>query len=186
VARRAGADGVILLEDGWPTPYPTPPDGAEAAVVNAITRQESNFELTAVSRANARGPMQLLPATASGVARRLGIPHNTAMLTTDAAHNLRLGSAYMAERLDRFAGALPLAAAAYNAGAGRVDQWLEVYGDPRAPGGPDIRDWIELIPFAETRNYVQRVIENVVVYRARNPATGDMAHPLEPFLAGRP
>jgi soluble lytic murein transglycosylase len=186
VARRAGADGVILLEDGWPTPYPTPPDGAEAAVVNAITRQESNFELTAVSRANARGPMQLLPATASGVARRLGIPHNTAMLTTDAAHNLRLGSAYIAERLDRYAGALPLAAAAYNAGAGRVDQWLEVYGDPRAPGGPDIRDWIELIPFAETRNYVQRVIENVVVYRARNPATSDMAHPLEPFLAGRP
>jgi soluble lytic murein transglycosylase len=186
VARRAGADGVILLEDGWPTPYPTPANGAEAAVVNAITRQESNFELTAVSRANARGPMQLLPATASGVARRLGIPHSTAMLTSDAAHNLRLGSAYIAERLDRYAGALPLAAAAYNAGAGRVDQWLEVYGDPRAPGGPDIRDWIELIPFSETRNYVQRVIENVVVYRARNPATSDMPHPLEPFLAGRP
>ncbi|PWS36843.1 transglycosylase [Falsiroseomonas bella] len=186
VARRAGADGVILLEDGWPTPYPTPSSGAEAAVVNAITRQESNFELTAVSRANARGPMQLLPATASGVARRLGIPHSTAMLTSDAAHNLRLGSAYIAERLDRYAGALPLAAAAYNAGAGRVDQWVEVYGDPRAPGGPDIRDWIELIPFSETRNYVQRVIENVVVYRARNPATGDMAHPLETFLAGRP
>jgi soluble lytic murein transglycosylase len=186
VARRAGADGVILLEDGWPTPYPTPTDGAEAAVVNAITRQESNFELTAVSRANARGPMQLLPSTAAGVARRLGIPHNPGMLTTDAAHNLRLGSAYIADRLDRYGGALPLAAAAYNAGAGRVDEWLGTYGDPRVPDGPDARDWIEQIPFSETRNYVQRVIENTVVYRARNPATADMAHPLDRLLAGRP
>jgi soluble lytic murein transglycosylase len=185
VARRAGADGVVLLEDGWPTPFPTPPDGAEAALVNAITRQESNFDLSAVSSANARGPMQLLPATAQSVARRLGIPHNTAMLTTDAAHNMRLGSAYIADRLSRFAGALPLAAAAYNAGAGRVDEWLVTYGDPRLPSGPDVRDWIELIPFAETRNYVQRVIENVVVYRARDPATVDLSHPLAALLEGR-
>ena len=185
VARRAGADGVILLEDGWPTPYPTPPDGAEAALVNAITRQESNFELTAVSSANARGPMQLLPATAQSVARRLGIPHTTAMLTTDAAHNMRLGSAYIADRLSRFAGALPLAAAAYNAGAARVDEWLVTYGDPRIPSGPDVRDWIELIPFGETRNYVQRVIENTVVYRARDPATATLPHPLATLLEGR-
>ncbi len=185
VARRAGVDGVILLEDGWPTPYATPQDGAEAAVVNAITRQESNFELTAISSANARGPMQLLPSTAQAVARRLNIPHNTAMLTSDAAHNLRLGSAYIADRLARYDGALPLAAAAYNAGAGRVDEWLGTYGDPRAPGGPDIREWIELIPFAETRNYVQRVVENTVVYRARNPATANQPHPLDRYLDGR-
>jgi soluble lytic murein transglycosylase len=185
IARRAGVDGVILLEDGWPTPYATPPDGAEAAVVNAITRQESNFDLTAISSANARGPMQLLPSTAQSVARRLGIPHTTAMLTTDAAHNLRLGSAYIADRLQRYDGALPLAAGAYNAGAGRVDDWLVVYGDPRQPGGPDIREWIELIPFAETRNYVQRVIENTVVYRARNPATANQPHPLDRYLVGR-
>jgi soluble lytic murein transglycosylase len=185
VARRAGADGVILLEDGWPTPFATPAEGAEPAIVNAITRQESNFEVTAVSSANARGPMQLLPTTAQGVARRLGIAHNTAMLTTDPAHNLRLGSAYIAERLARFGGALPLAAAAYNAGTGRVDEWLLTYGDPRIPSGPDVREWIELIPFGETRNYVQRVIENVVVYRARNPATADLAHPLASLLEGR-
>ena len=185
VARRAGADGVVLLEDGWPTPFPIPAEGAEAAVVNAITRQESNFELGAVSSANARGPMQLLPATAQSVARRLGIPHSTAMLTSDAAHNMRLGSAYIADRLSRYAGALPLAAAAYNAGAGRVDEWLVTYGDPRLPSGPDVREWIELIPFAETRNYVQRVIENVVVYRARDPATAGMAHPLASLLEGR-
>jgi soluble lytic murein transglycosylase len=185
IARRAGVDGVILLEDGWPTPYATPPDGAEAAVVNAITRQESNFDLTAISSANARGPMQLLPATAQGVARRLGIAHTTDMLTRDAAHNLRLGSAYIADRLARYDGALPMAAAAYNAGAGRVDEWLGTYGDPRAPNGPDIREWIELIPFAETRNYVQRVVENTVVYRARNPATANERHPLDRYLEGR-
>jgi soluble lytic murein transglycosylase len=186
VARRAGADGVILLEDGWPTPYATPSDGAEPALVNAITRQESNFELGAVSSANARGPMQLLPSTAQSVARRLGIPHSTAMLTTDAAHNLRLGSAYINDMLARYGGAMPLAAAAYNAGPGRVDEWLGTYGDPRVPGGIHVLDWIEGIPFSETRNYVQRVIENVVVYRARNPATAGLPHPLLPLLEGRP
>ena len=181
VARRAGADGVILLEDGWPTPYTVPSDLAEPALVNAITRQESNFELGAVSSANARGPMQLLPSTAQNVARRLGIPHQTAMLTTDAAHNMRLGAAYINDMLARYGGAMPLAAAAYNAGPGRVDEWLGTYGDPRA-NGVDVRDWIEQIPFTETRNYVQRVIENVVVYRARNPTTADLPHPLSQLL----
>ncbi|WP_439597647.1 transglycosylase SLT domain-containing protein [Falsiroseomonas sp.] len=185
IARRAGADGVMLLEDGWPTPYPAPTDGAEPALVHAITRQESNFDLSAVSSANARGPMQLLPSTAAGVARRLGVPHTTAMLTTDAAHNLRLGSAFINDLLGRFSGAMPLAAAGYNAGPGRVDQWLSTYGDPRAADGPHILDWMEQIPFSETRNYVQRVIENVVVYRARNPATGDQPHPLASLMAGR-
>ena len=165
IARRAGADGVILLDDGWPAPYPAPTDGAEPALVNAITRQESNFDLSAVSSANARGLMQLLPSTAAQVARRLGIPHNVGMLTTDGAHNMRLGSAYINDMLARYGGAMPLAAGAYNAGPGRVDEWLGTYGDPRSASGPDVRDWIEMIPFSETRNYVQRVIENVVVYR---------------------
>jgi soluble lytic murein transglycosylase len=129
--------------------------------------------------------MQLLPATAQSVARRLGIPHNTAMLTTDPAHNMRLGSAYIADRISRYSGALPLAAAAYNAGAARVDEWLVTYGDPRLPSGPDAREWVELIPFAETRNYVQRVIENTVVYRARDPAALDLPHPLAALLDGR-
>jgi len=186
VARRAGADGVILLEDGWPTPYPAPADGAEAALVNAITRQESNFDLSAVSSANARGLMQLLPSTATQVARRLGIPHQLGMLTTDAAHNMRLGSAYISDMLGRYGGAMPLAAGAYNAGPGRVDEWLGTYGDPRVASGPDVRDWIEQIPFGETRNYVQRVIENVVIYRAKNPETASLPHPLAALLEGRP
>ncbi|MGG5808136.1 transglycosylase SLT domain-containing protein [Falsiroseomonas sp. CW058] len=185
VARRSGADGVVLLEDGWPTPFPTPADGAEPALVNAITRQESNFELAAISPANARGPMQLLPTTAQAVARRLGIPHSTAMLTADAAHNLRLGSAYINDMLTRYGGAMPLAAGAYNAGPGRVDEWLGTYGDPRVPGGIHILDWIETIPFGETRNYVQRVVENVVVYRARDPATAGLPHPLAALMEGR-
>ncbi len=182
IARRSGADGVVLLEDGWPTPYAAPAEGAEAALVHAITRQESNFELGAVSRANARGPMQLLPGTARQVARRLGIRHSTGMLTSDPEHNLRLGAAYIAEMLDRFGGALPLAAAAYNAGPRRVDEWLGTYGDPRVASGPHILDWMEMIPFGETRNYVQRVIENVVIYRARDTATADLPHPLAGLL----
>jgi soluble lytic murein transglycosylase len=185
IARRAGADGVILLDDGWPAPYPAPAEGAEAAVVNAITRQESNFDLAAVSPANARGLMQLMPATATAVARKLGVPHNLGMLTTNPAHNMRLGSTYINDMLARYGGALPLAAGAYNAGPGRIDEWLATYGDPRSASGPDIREWVELIPFAETRNYVQRVIENVVVYRARNPETAGLPHPMAALLEGR-
>lgn len=177
VARRAGVQGAMLAEDGWPAPYPAPDNSAEPAVVFAITRQESNFEAEAVSSANARGLMQLLPATAQSVARRLNIPHQTPWLTSDPAHNIRLGSAYIQERLDRFGGVMPFAFAGYNAGSGRVDEWLSTYGDPRG-GSVRMLDWIEQIPFAETRNYVQRVIENVAVYRARDPRFAAREHPM--------
>lgn len=184
VARRAGADGVMLLDDGWPAPYQANVTAPEAPLIYAITRQESNFDPEAVSSANARGLMQLLPSTATLVARRLGIPHATPMLTGDPQHNMRLGAAYIQQMLERFDGALPLAAAAYNAGPGRVDEWLGTYGDPRA--SVDVIDWIEQIPFAETRNYVQRVIENVVIYRARNPSLAAAPHPLARFLDRAP
>jgi soluble lytic murein transglycosylase len=101
-------------------------------VINAITRQESNFDTEAVSGANARGLMQLLPSTATLVARRLGVPYQVGQLTADPQTNMRLGAGYLDQMLERYAGALPLAAAAYNAGPGRVDQWLGTYGDPRA------------------------------------------------------
>jgi soluble lytic murein transglycosylase len=87
--------------------------------------------------------------------------------------------------LDRFGGALPLAAAAYNAGPGRVDQWLGTYGDPRG-GDVDMIDWMEQIPFSETRNYVQRVIENVIVYRASDAGASGRDHPLTPYLRQAP
>lgn len=181
IARRAGADGDILLPEGWPAPYRPPVSNPEPAYINAITRQESNFDTEAVSGANARGLMQLLPSTATLVARRLGVPFQPVQLTASPEVNMRLGAGYLEQMLDRYGGALPLAAAAYNAGPGRVDQWLGTYGDPRG-GDVDMIDWIEQIPFTETRNYVQRVIENVVVYRARDPNAAAREHPLARYL----
>jgi soluble lytic murein transglycosylase len=181
VARRAGAAGDMLLPIGWPTPYTPPVSQPEPAFIHAITRQESNFDTEAVSGANARGLMQLLPSTATLVARRLGQPFNVAQLTASPEVNMRLGAAFLDEMLNRYGGTLPLAAAAYNAGPGRVDQWLGIYGDPRG-GGVDMIDWMEQIPFTETRNYVQRVIENVIVYRARDASAAAREHPLAPYL----
>lgn len=185
VARRAGAAGDMLLPLGWPAPYAVPVSSPEPAYLNAITRQESNFDPSAVSGSNARGLMQLLPSTATMVARRIGVPFQVAQLTANPEVNMRLGAAYLGDMLARYDGALPLAAAAYNAGPGRVDQWLGTYGDPRGPD-VDVIDWMEQIPFGETRNYVQRVIENVVVYRAQNPSTAGLAHPLAQYLRRGP
>jgi soluble lytic murein transglycosylase len=122
--------------------------------------------------------MQLMPPTATAVAKQLGIPVSLPTLTADANHNIRLGTAYLQEMLTRFDNCLPLAAAAYNAGPHRVAQWLDDNGDPRI-GPIDMVDWIELIPVAETRNYVQRVSENVVMYRAAR-------HDPAPILTGTP
>lgn len=185
VARRAGIDGIMLLPEGFPTPYAATANGAaEPAFIYAITRQESNFDPAAVSPANARGLMQLLPGTASQVARGLGVAHQVSWLTTQPEHNMTLGAQYLADQLSRF-GNLALAAAAYNAGPRRVEEWLSTYGDPRvtpAAGGKDMIDWLEQIPFTETRNYVQRVVENAVIYRALNPQTAGLDHPLKPWL----
>jgi soluble lytic murein transglycosylase len=168
VARRMGRDGIALPQVGWPTPYdPTAPPDPSFSL--GIMRQESSFDIGAISASGARGLMQLMPPTAMGVAKQLGIPVSVPALTSDPSHNIRLGTAYLQEVLTRFDGNLPLAAAAYNAGPHRVDQWLADNGDPRT-GPIGMVDWIELIPVAETRNYVQRVTENVVMYRAR---TGD-------------
>ena len=184
MVRRAGAGGLVAREEGWPTPFPTPDDLLEPAIVNAVTRQESNFDPVAVSSANARGLMQLLPGTAAQVARQLGIAHAVGMLTADPSHNMRLGAAFLAGLIDRTGGALPLALAGYNAGPGRVNEWVGTYGDPRA-GGIAMLDWMELIPFGETRNYVQRVIENVAIYRAADPAFAAQPHPMARWIDGQ-
>jgi soluble lytic murein transglycosylase len=181
IARRVGPkDGATLLEAGWPAPL-TPPsaEGVERALVLALIRQESNFDREAVSPAGARGLMQLMPGTARLTARRLGVATTPTRLTAEPEHNMALGTAYLAEQLAAFDQAVPLALAAYNAGPHRVAQWLADNGDPRIPaahGGADPIDWVERIPFAETRNYVQRVIESVLVYRARLDEGG--RHPL--------
>ena len=164
VARRMGRDGIVLPHLGWPAPY-DPAQPPDAAFSLGVMRQESSFDVAAVSSSGARGLMQLMPPTATAVAKQLGIPASVPALTSDANHNIRLGTAYLQEVLTRFDNCLPLAAAAYNAGPNRVAQWLSENGDPRA-GPIDMVDWIELIPVGETRNYVQRVSENVVVYRA--------------------
>ena len=167
IARRLGRDGLIPPPQGWPAPY-DPPTVVDPSFSLAIMRQESNFDLAVVSSSGARGLMQLMPATAASVARRLGEATSLPRLTSDADHNMRLGTAYLREVADRFDGAVPLAAA-YNAGPHRVTQWLGEYGDPRTTGA--MIDWIETIPFNETRNYVQRVLENLVVYQARRAGT---------------
>ena len=165
VARRVGRGGSALPQAGWPVPY-TPPGPVDPAVALGIMRQESSFDVGAISPSGARGLMQLMPFTAQGVAKKLGIQTSLASLTGDPDHNMRLGTSYLEEMLNRFDDALPLAVAAYNAGPSRVDQWLREMGDPRA-GPVAMIDWLELIPISETRNYVQRVLENVVIYRAK-------------------
>lgn len=138
----------------------------EPALVLAIIRQESEFDPRAISSANARGLMQLIPPTARSTANRLGMPYQLAALTSDPDYNMTLGSAYLGSLIDDWGGSYVLAIASYNAGPGRAREWIGMWGDPRNPG-TDVVDWIELIPIAETRNYVQRVLENVQVYRHR-------------------
>ena len=141
---------------------------ANWVMVHAIARQESQFDRAAVSRAGARGLMQLMPATARQTATQMGLTMaSTDQLNSDTDFNLSVGGTYFA-RLYRQYGSYPLAVAAYNAGPGNVNRWLAANGDPRM-GSVDWLDWIEAIPISETRNYVQRVLENAVVYDLLNP-----------------
>lgn len=133
------------------------------AIAHGITRQESSFDRAAVSHAGARGMMQLMPGTAREEAGKLGLPYDFGRLTSDPSYNLMLGSSYFQRLLDQWGGNVPLAAASYNAGVGNVRRWIRENGDPRM-GSVDTVKWIEEIPFFETRNYVQRVLENTVVY----------------------
>ncbi|MGK9050113.1 transglycosylase SLT domain-containing protein [Neorhizobium petrolearium] len=141
--------------------------GSGKALAYAIARQESAFNPAAVSPANARGLLQLLPGTAQGVAKRHGLTYAAARLTTDAGYNATLGAHYLGEQIDRFGGSYILTFIAYNAGPRRVPEWIARYGDPRGKSLDEVVDWIERIPFPETRNYVQRVMENYQVYKVR-------------------
>ncbi|HMR29951.1 MAG TPA: lytic transglycosylase domain-containing protein [Geminicoccaceae bacterium] len=136
----------------------------EPALRLAIARQESQFDPTATSPAGARGIMQLMPGTAKGIAQKLDMGYALGRLTSDPDYNARLGSSYLQQQIVRFDGELALALAAYNAGPARVVAWLDQNGDPRRSDAHRLIDWIEMIPFAETRNYVQRVLESRMVY----------------------
>ena len=145
-------------------------------LVLAIARRESEFDPKVISGAGARGFMQLMPGTAQLVSRELGVEYDIERLLTDPAYNATLGSSYLAGLAERFNGNAVMMSAGYNAGPGRPINWMERFGDPRK-GEVDIIDWIEFIPFDETRNYVMRVTESLPVYRAR---LGKPPHPI-PF-----
>jgi soluble lytic murein transglycosylase len=169
VGRSAREDG---FTDYTKVAFPTmtvPPEHRQSwTMIHAITRQESQFDREAMSPVGARGLMQLMPGTARETAPSAGVSYSLEGLTQDTQSNIRLGSTYFSQMMDRFGGSYVLAVAAYNAGPGRVNQWLRANGDPRLPNA-DVVGWIEAIPISETRGYVQRVLENAVVYDRLNP-----------------
>lgn len=170
VGRRAVSDGLSGYGKASFPSVPVP-SGHQAnwTMIHAIARQESQFDRAAVSHAGARGLMQLMPGTARETAGKIGLSYNMSALTTDPGYNIQLGSTYIQQMLNYYGGSYPLAVAAYNAGPGNVNKWIRANGDPRLPG-TDMLRWIEMIPIYETRSYVQRVLENAVVYDAINPA----------------
>ncbi|WP_309301303.1 lytic transglycosylase domain-containing protein [Roseovarius sp. TE539] len=185
LGKRAARRGIVL-----PGPYYAlhPLDRMDLPVPHelalAIARRESEFDGSVVSGAGAQGLMQLMPGTAREMAREITVSHEPGRVLTDWRYNARLGSAYLEGLSRRFEGNVVMIAAGYNAGPSRPDRWMERFGDPRGgasviDGGKDVIDWIEHIPFRETRNYVMRVAESLPVYRAR---LGRPPHPV-PFSA---
>jgi soluble lytic murein transglycosylase len=148
--------------------------GSGKALAYAIARQESEFKVSAVSSAGARGLLQLMPGTARDLAKKAGMAFSQERLTSDAGYNATLGASFLGEQLGRFNGSYVLTFAGYNAGPRRADQWISRYGDPRGKDVDTVVDWIERIPYAETRSYVQRVMENYQVYKMRLSGSYDI------------
>ena len=175
-AKTASYNGIDLIPYSHPVialpRYKGPGARPEEALVLGLIRQETEFNPDAVSRVGARGIMQLMPRTARRMARVLGVPYRRAKLTTDTHYNIQLGMTELSTDLADWGGSYILAAAAYNAGSHNVKRWIASNGDPRMRGVDPI-DWIEQIPYSETRNYVQRVIENTEVYRERLAGRGE-------------
>ncbi|WP_415182061.1 transglycosylase SLT domain-containing protein [Phaeovulum sp.] len=167
LAKKAAEQGVVLTPAYLPlSGLETTHLGVPTELALSIARRESEFDPVVVSGAGARGLMQVMPGTAKMMAEKLGIGYELARLTSDPAYNAQLGAAYLATLRDEFGPSPVLVAAGYNAGPGRPRRWMAEQGDPRAEG-VDVVDWIEMIPFSETRNYVMRVSECLPGYRAR-------------------
>jgi soluble lytic murein transglycosylase len=170
IGKLATARGLALEQHAFPTfgipRYQPLPGSQDKAMVYAIARQESAFNAKAMSHANARGLMQMLPSTASRTASRFKVPFSADKLIAEPAFNAMLGAAHLGELMEETKGSIVMTFASYNAGGGRVREWIEAFGDPRKPG-VDVVDWVERIPFYETRHYVQKIMENYQVYRAR-------------------
>lgn len=179
---KMGENGLSGLERiGFPI-VPTPPAVNDWVMVHAIARQESEFDRTRESHAGARGIMQLMPGTAREQAGKLGMQYLSADLTGSPQYNIQLGDAYFARMMSYYGGAYPLAVGAYNAGPGRVNQWLRLNGDPRR-GEIDWVTWVEKIPANfETRYYIMRVIGNAVTYSHMYPEQAGLPRPVDSFL----
>lgn len=171
MGKAARSEGELsLLSFAYPQ-LPLPPElSSYWTAIHAVARQESQFDRAAVSSANAKGLMQLLPSTAAEQATKLGMRFSEARLIEDPVYNVTLGAAYFERVRASLGGSWVLAAAAYNAGPGNARKFVRNQGDPRIPG-VDVVDWIEAIPILETRTYVQRVLENAVMYDTLHPAT---------------
>jgi soluble lytic murein transglycosylase len=170
MAKEAGYGGVWMLNYAFPTialpPYRAPGATPEPVLVLALIRQETEFDPEAVSSAGAMGMMQVMLTAAKGSAKAAGLRYRPGDLLIDPQYNIQLGMVQFANVYARAEGSLVLAIASYNAGPGNVRKWLAANGDPR-DGKVDVLDWVEQIPFGETRNYVERVIENMEVYKNR-------------------
>jgi soluble lytic murein transglycosylase len=167
-AKAGLAKGIVSPDAAYPVvTYPLLREPyVERPLMLALSRQESEMNPSAISHAGARGLMQFMPRTAQLEARKRGLPYRKSWLTDDPGYNMTLGGQHLDTLLSQFNGSYIMTAAAYNAGPSRPRQWIKDYGDPRL-GEIDPIDWVELIPFSETRNYVQRVLENTQVYRHR-------------------
>ena len=170
IAKEKSYAGVRMFDLTHPVialpPYRGAPPAPEPALVLGLIRQETEFDPSSVSGPGARGLMQLMPEAAGKAAQLAGLPYRPADLLTDPAYNMQLGMTELADEITYWGGSYVLSAAAYNAGKHNVEKWITTFGDPRRPGADPV-DWIEQIPFTETRNYVQRVLENTEVYRSR-------------------
>ena len=165
-ARASGARDPIRA--GFPTVAVPPSMLTHWTMIHAITRQESQFDREALSQVGAKGLMQLMNPTAKEQAGKLGLPWDPARLTADPGYNVSLGASFFDRMLTYYKGSYVLAVASYNAGPGNVNRFIRANGDPREPG-VDMIDWIEAIPLSETRAYVQKVLENAVIYDLFNP-----------------
>jgi soluble lytic murein transglycosylase len=188
IGRGAVDRGLPVMQHGFPTfgipKFEPLPGSQDAAMVYAIARQESAFNPKAMSHVGARGLMQFMPATAARTARRFNQPYHVNMLTDNPTFNAMLGAAHLGELMEETKGSIVMTFASYNAGGRRVREWVEAYGDPRKPG-VDVVEWVERIPIYETRHYVQKVMENLQVYRARMQGNFAVLRINEDMLSGR-
>ena len=167
IAKQAAERGTILPRAYFPAPALVPDAlPVSRALALAIARRESEFDPAVISPAGARGLMQVMPATAEAMARETGQPFARGRLTSDPAYNASLGAAYLKKLVEEFGPSIALVAAGYNAGPGRPRRWIGTLGDPRAEG-VNVVDWVETVPIGETRTYIMRVSESLIVYRAK-------------------